>query len=93
MKEWLAEGWLLLKFRFNLHVREEKALAYVAERLPRRLREAVLADCAVRATHPSLIGRDTYAGPDGVDYKRMYDAINFERRPQCQIPHHDEEAV
>lgn len=52
----------------------EKWASAIAARLPLRLRRAVIVDAAVRATHPDLIGPDAYAGPDGVDYRRMWEA-------------------
>lgn len=69
---------LIFTLRHRRHVLRWKAVMWLAERLPLELRQAVLTDAAVRATHPTVIGRHIYAGPDGLDYKRLWQAMEFE---------------
>lgn len=67
---------LLFSLRHRRHVLRFNAAQAIAARLPRWLRRAAIVDAACRATHPDVIGRHAYAGPDGVDYARMMDAVN-----------------
>jgi hypothetical protein len=43
-----------------------------ARHMSTRMRRAVLVRLAVDATSPDLIGMHAYAGPDGVDYERLW---------------------
>ena len=70
---------LLFTLRHRRHVLRFNAAQAIAMRLPRWLRRAAIIDAACRATHPSVIGRRAYAGPDGVDYARMMDAVDVRR--------------
>lgn len=65
--------------RHDLNQKVEGLWSDLARRLPLGLRRAVIVDAAVRATHPSIIGPNAYAGPDGLDYKRLWEAAGFER--------------
>lgn len=48
----------------------------------RTMRRAFLAKLAVDATRPEVIGRHAYAGPDGVDYERMWWAVDGALPPE-----------
>ena len=45
----------------------------MAKLIPQGLRRQVIVNAAVNATTPPAIGPDEYAGPDGLDYRRLYD--------------------
>jgi hypothetical protein len=53
----------------------------VVSRAPRWLKRLFLVDLAVTATRSELIGPDAYAGPDGIDYERMWWAIDGKLPP------------
>jgi hypothetical protein len=50
--------------------------AWRARHSSRRMRRAFLVRLAVDATAPDLLGPGAYHGPDGVDYERMWWAID-----------------
>lgn len=56
--------------------------APVVGRTPRWLLRLMLVELAVRATRVDLIGPHAYAGPDGVDYERMWHALDGELPPR-----------
>lgn len=53
----------------------------VIARAPRWLKRLFLVDLAVTATSKDLIGGRAYAGPDGVDYERMWWALEGKLPP------------
>jgi hypothetical protein len=59
-----------------LHVR-----AWALARIPKRVWRWWLVQLAIKATTEELIGGKAYAGPDGVDYERMWWAIDGELPP------------
>lgn len=65
-----------------LHVR-----AWALRRIPTRVWRWWLLQLAVNATREELIGRHAYAGPDNVDYERMWWAI------EDMLPPHREEEI
>lgn len=72
-----------LKFRVHLLRHDvdrkmEDLWSDIARRLPLGLRRAVIADAVVRATQPTIIGPDAYAGPDGLEYKHLWEAAAYE---------------
>lgn len=68
--------------RHDLDRRLEKALMFIARHTPKRVLRAMLVELACRATAQELIGPHAYAGPDGVDYERMWHALDG------QLPKH-----
>lgn len=57
-----------LETRFSYRSKAARASFTIANRLPHWLREAVVVNAAVKATHP-----DSLIGPDSLDYKRLFD--------------------
>lgn len=53
-----------------------------AKHASRRMKHAFLVRLACDATDPALIGGHAYAGPDGVDYERMWWAIDGKLPPR-----------
>jgi hypothetical protein len=62
-----------LETRFSYRAKAQRAAFTIANRLPHWLREAVIVNAAVRAAAVEVIGPHAYAGPDGLDYKRLMD--------------------
>jgi hypothetical protein len=72
-----AHGLNYIRARYGGHVRVrgENAISWLARRLPRRLRIAVVVNAAADASDPRRGGRyrEGYAGPDGLTYADLYD--------------------
>lgn len=79
IKERLQSEWIWL--RHDAEVWFWNHIAPLAYRTPRWLRRMFLVALAVEATTEELIGRHAYAGPDGVDYERMWWAIDGKLPP------------
>lgn len=79
---------LIFSLRHRRHILRWNALTWVARHLPAQLRQAVVVDAAVRATTPPMIGPNDYAGPDGLDYRRLYEAAAFPLRPVMRRDEH-----
>lgn len=62
-----------LETRFSYRSKARSLAFSAARRLPHWLREAVIVNAAVKATTRPAIGPNDYVGPDGLDYKRLFD--------------------
>jgi hypothetical protein len=60
----------------------EKRLVGLFRHAPRWFLRRALVELAVRATAEDLIGPHAYAGPDGVDYERMWWALEGKLPPR-----------
>lgn len=74
-----------LRLALTLHWldrRVDELYAWRARHASKRTRRAMLVRLAVDATCSDLIGPHAYAGPDGVDYERMWFAIDGKLPPR-----------
>ena len=60
----------------------DELYAWRARHASRRMQRAMLVRLAVNATTSDLIGDHAYAGPDGVDYERMWWAVDGQLPPR-----------
>lgn len=73
-----------LRLRFLWHDVERKIAdveMWFVRRFPGRLQRNVLVAIAVEATSARLIGPHAYAGPDGLDFERLWWATRGELPP------------
>lgn len=78
----MSLGLRLYLMRHWLDRKVEDLYAWRARHSSKRLRNAMLVRLAVDASSEQLIGPHADAGPDGIDYERMWWAIRGELPPR-----------
>lgn len=62
-----------IRLQLEWHRHVERWAQFVAEHLPRRVRQWVITNAAVRYRQPDVDAGDRYCGPDGISYHDLYE--------------------